>query len=134
MDKHPNLMKYKVFVPKANGSGKLGEELSTPIIGEPNTGFTFSFISFGALDNEDDANCLLKYLKTKFVRTLLGILKVTQDNLPNTWAKIPIQDFTKNSDINWSVTISEIDQQLYKKYNLNEDEIDFIESMIKSMR
>ena len=46
---------------------------------------------------------------------------------------MPLQDFTPNSDINWSQSIPEIDQQLYKKYNLSEEEIVFIENMIKPM-
>lgn len=133
LDIHPNMNKYKVLVPKANGSGKLGEPLSSPFIADPKTGFTFSYISFGAFDNKEESEAVLKYLKTKFLRTLLGILKVTQDNLPNTWAKIPIQDFTEKSDIDWSKSIPEIDQQLYAKYNLTKDEIGFIESMIKPM-
>jgi hypothetical protein len=49
------------------------------------------------------------------------------------WAYVPIQNFTLLSDIDWSLSIMEIDQQLYKKYNLSEDEIDFIESAIKPM-
>jgi len=133
LDKHPNLDKYKVLVPKANGSGALGETLSTPIICEPNTGFTFSFISFGAFEDIHSANAVLKYIKTKFARTLLGVLKITQDNLPRTWSKIPLQNFTSKSDIDWTKSISEIDQQLYKKYNLSQEEIDFIEKMIKPM-
>jgi hypothetical protein len=133
LDNHPNINKFKVLVPKANGSGKLGETLSSPFIAEPTTGFTFSYISFGAFDKKEESTAVLKYLKTKFLRTLLGVLKVTQDNLPNTWAKIPLQDFTENSDIDWSKSISEIDQQLYKKYNLSAEEISFIESMIKPM-
>ena len=133
LDKHPNLDKYKVLVPKANGSGALGETLSTPVICEPNTGFTFSFISFGAFENIESANAVLKYIKTKFARTLLGVLKITQDNLPRTWSKIPLQNFTSKSDIDWSKSISEIDKQLYKKYNLSREEIDFIEEKIKPM-
>lgn len=133
LEEHSNLNKFKVLVPKANGSGALGEVLSTPLICEPNTGFTFSFISFGAFDEIDSANAVLKYLKTKFVRTLLGVLKITQDNLPRTWSKIPLQNFTFNSDIDWSKSISEIDQQLYKKYKLTNEEIAFIEEMIKPM-
>jgi len=76
---------------------------------------------------------VLKYIKTKFARTLLGVLKITQDNLPRTWSKIPLQNFTSKSDIDWTKSISEIDQQLYKKYNLSQEEIDFIEKMIKPM-
>jgi hypothetical protein len=133
LDIHPNFNKYKVLVPKANGSGKLGETLSSPFIAEPKTGFTFSYISFGAFDNLEESEAVLKYLKSKFLRTLLGVLKVTQDNLPNTWAKIPLQDFTNNSDIDWSKSISEIDKQLYEKYNLSKEEIEFIEDKVQPM-
>ena len=64
---------------------------------------------------------------------MLGVLKVTQDNNKEVWKFVPLQDFTENSDIDWSKSIPEIDQQLYAKYNLNEEEISFIESMIKPM-
>ena len=64
---------------------------------------------------------------------MLGILKVTQDNNPETWAKVPLQDFTPNSDIDWTKSISEIDQQLYKKYGLSEEEIAFIEEKVQAM-
>jgi hypothetical protein len=133
LDDHPNLFKYKVLIPKANGSGALGETLSTPLVCGPNIGFTFSFISFGSFDNQVHAEFTLKYIKTKFCRTLLGILKITQDNLPSTWQKIPLQDFTEKSDINWDKSIPEIDKQLYSKYGLTDEEITFIESMIKPM-
>ena len=46
---------------------------------------------------------------------------------------VPLQDFTSKSDIDWNQSIAEIDAQLYRKYNLNNDEIDFIERMIKPM-
>jgi len=133
LDDHPNLYRFKVLIPKANGSGALGETLSTPLVCGPNIGFTFSFISFGAYENQLHAEFTLKYIKTKFCRTLLGILKITQDNLPSTWQKIPLQDFTENSDIDWSKSIPEIDKQLYVKYGLTQEEIGFIESMIKPM-
>jgi len=133
LDAHPNLNKFKVLVPKANGSGKFGEPLSSPFIADPNTGFTFSYISFGAFDNIEESEAVLKYLKTKFTRTLLGVLKVTQDNLPNTWSKIPLQSFSKQSDIDWSKSISEIDKQLYKKYKLSNEEIAFIEEKVQPM-
>lgn len=64
---------------------------------------------------------------------MLGILKITQDNTKETWRKVPIQDFTPSSDIDWSESIEDIDQQLYKKYNLSQDEIDFIESKVRAM-
>lgn len=133
LENHPNLHKWKVFLPKSNGTGALGETLSTPIIGTPNMGITQSFISFGKFDREDEALACLKYLKTKFCRALLGTLKVTQDNPKDTWANVPMQDFTVESDIDWSVSVEEIDRQLYAKYGLTDEEIEFIESKIKKM-
>lgn len=129
-----NLNGWKVFLPKTNGGGKVGEVLSTPVIGPPKTGHTQTFISFGKFENEAEAEALLKYLKSKFLRLLLSIKKITQDNATKeTWSKIPLQDFTPSSDIDWSKSISEIDQQLYKKYGLNQTEIDFIETKVKPM-
>ncbi|MFA9486604.1 MULTISPECIES: hypothetical protein [unclassified Moraxella] len=124
-----NLHGWKVFVPKSNGSGAIGEVLSTPLIG-----YTQTFISFGNFDNQLQAGNLLRYLKTKFARTMLGIKKITQDNATKeVWSKVPLQDFTKNSDIDWTQSISEIDRQLYAKYGLSDDEIAFIESKVKAM-
>ena len=64
---------------------------------------------------------------------MLGILKVTQDNNKPVWKFVPLQDFTSASDINWNGSISDIDRQLYHKYNLTNEEITFIEDHIKPM-
>ncbi|MDD6172510.1 MAG: Eco57I restriction-modification methylase domain-containing protein [Ligilactobacillus ruminis] len=125
--------KYNVFVPEANGTGAIGEVLSTPLIGEPLIGHTDTFISIGMFDNSYEAENCLKYVKSNFARTMLGVLKVTQHNPRSTWKYVPLQDFTANSDIDWSKSISEIDQQLYKKYELDEEEINFIETHVKEM-
>ena len=124
---------YNVFIPEANGSGAIGEALSTPIIGAPTIGHTDTFISIGAFDTKAEAEACLKYVKTKFARTMLGILKVTQHNPKDTWQYVPMQDFTATSDIDWSQSVAEIDQQLYLKYALSQEEIAFIEKMIKPM-
>lgn len=129
-----NLNFYKVIVPKSNGTGAIGEVLSTPLIGTPLIGYTQSFLGIGSFDNEDEANSCLKYIKTKFSRTMLGILKITQDNPPEKWKLVPLQDFTDHSDIDWSKSIPEIDQQLYRKYGLSDEEIDFIETHVKEMK
>ena len=128
-----NLHKYKVMIPKANGSGTFGEVLSMPIIGSPLIGFTETFISIGETDSKEEAEYTLKYIKTKFARTMLGVLKVTQNNAKPTWKYVPMQDFTNKSDIDWSKSIPEIDRQLYAKYNLSQEEIDFIEKNVKEM-
>ena len=138
IEQHENLKEYKVILPKSNGSGAIGEVLSTPLIGEPLIGepligYTQSFISIGALDTKNEAEALLKYVKSKFMRTMLGVLKVTQDNNKSVWKYVPLQDFTAHSDIDWSKSVAEIDQQLYRKYDLTADEIEFIETHVKEM-
>ena len=128
-----NIMKYKVILPKSNGTGALGETLSTPLIGSPLMGYTQSFIGIGAFNNINEAEACLKYIKSKFARVMLGVLKATQDNNRDVWRLVPLQDFTSRSDIDWSKSVAEIDQQLYAKYGLDESEIAFIESKIKPM-
>jgi len=128
-----NIDFYKVFVPKANGSGKFGECLSKSEIGIPGDSATPTFISIGKFSSKDEALHCATYLKTKFLRCLLGILKKTQDNPPSVWAYIPLQNFTTLSDIDWSLPIPSIDKILYNKYGLSDDQIDFIESTVASM-
>ena len=131
---HENIRKWKVLVPSANGSGAIGEVLSTPLVGEPLVGYTQSFIGVGAFDTCEEANATMKYIKSKYARTMLGILKSTQHNPAPTWRYVPNQDFTVNSDIDWSKSVHEIDLQLYKKYGLDDKEISFIETHIKEMK
>ncbi|WP_288314849.1 Eco57I restriction-modification methylase domain-containing protein [uncultured Dialister sp.] len=130
---HPNLEKYKVFLPKSNGSGAIGEVLSTPLVGEPLVGGTETFMSFGAFDTKFEAEACLTYIKTKFARAVLGILKITQDNPVGVWKFVPLQNFTNKSDIDWTQSIPDIDRQLYAKYKLSQEEIDFIEAKVKAM-
>lgn len=129
--------RWKVAVPAANGTGSttdfFGIALTNPVVLGPGVGVTQTFITVGGFGSESEANSCLNYLKSKFARTMLGVLKVTQHNPRNTWKHVPLQDFTSNSDIDWTKSISEIDQQLYVKYGLTDDEIDFIESNVKPM-
>lgn len=129
---NPYIDTYNVLVPESNGTGAF-DAFSSPVIAKPNEGSTDTFISIGTYESILEADSTLKYIKTKFARALLGIKKATQHNPRETWVHIPVQDFTENSDIDWSKSIPEIDQQLYAKYNLTEEEISFIEKMIKPM-
>lgn len=128
-----NLDKYKLFISKAFGTGQFGEVLPDIILGKPAVGATITFLSVGAFDTEDEAVTCEKYLKTKFARTLLGVLKATQNGSKPCYRMIPLQDFTPASDIDWSKSIHEIDLQLYKKYGLSDEEINFIETHVKEM-
>ncbi len=125
--------KYKLLLPSANGNGRLGETLTPPIIEPPFVGATETFISVGGFNTNEEAISAVKYIKTKFARVLLGVLKVTQHLTPQKWKYVPLQDFTSNSDIDWSKSVAEIDRQLYAKYGLDETEIGFIESHVKEM-
>lgn len=128
-----NFKKYKVFIPGASGTGTIGESISTPIVGEPFVGTTETFLSIGSFDSIYETENAIKYVKSKLARLMLGILKVTQAITPGKWKYVPLQDFTSTSDIDWSKSIPEIDQQLYKKYDLTPDEIKFIETHVKEM-
>lgn len=135
---HENLKAYKVFLPKSNGSGAIGEVSSTPLIGEPIIAKPFeahtqTFISIGSFSTIEEATAVFKYIKTKFVRALLGTLKITQHNTSGTWRNVPNQDFTPDSDIDWTKSVSEINTQLYEKYDLDDKEIHFIEEKIETM-
>ena len=65
---------------------------------------------------------------------MYGILKRTQANTPGKWKYVPLQNFTKKSDIDWSQSVADIDRQLYKKYELSDEEISFIETHVKEMK
>jgi len=127
------LDKFSVLLAKANGDGKFGEQLSPSLIASPNMAYTQTFICIGAFNKKIYAENLSKYIKTKFTRSLLGVLKITQDCPGPKWKYVPLQDFTERSDIDWSKSVSEIDQQLYAKYGLDPKEIDFIETHVKEM-
>ena len=130
---HENINQWKVLVARVNGNGVFGETLSTPLVEKPMEAYTQTFIGIGSFETENEANAALKFIKTKLARTMLGVLKITQDNSIETWRMIPLQNFTSESDIDWSKSIHEIDLQLYRKYNLSKEEIDFIETNVKEM-
>ena len=128
-----NLYYFKAVMPEATGIGKFGEAVFPPHVEGPGVGMTQTFISMGKFETAIDAENVTKYIRTKFCRALLGTLKVTQHTSISAWKYVPLQDFTPASDIDWSKPIPQIDQQLYRKYGLTEEEIAFIESHVKEM-
>ncbi len=132
------LFKYKVIVSVSNGgAGNLGNQpvriIGDPLIEKPGEGYTRTFISIGAFDKEAEAENCSKYLLTKFARLMVGISKTTQMINRDVWRYVPLQDFTPSSDIDWSKSIAEIDEQLFDKYGLDERERDFIRTKVKEM-
>ncbi len=130
------ISEYKVYTARANNIGtELNDDNLNTFIGKPNTICTESYIvvGIGLKLDESSASKLCKYFKTRFARFQHSIGKAGQDATSKTYKFIPVQDFTSKSDINWTKSIEEIDQQLYKKYKLSIEEIEFIEKMIKPM-
>jgi len=119
------LRKYKVYISKA-----YGERGSFPylVIGKPFLGEKLSvcsetYLVVGPFDNKSEAENALSYLMTRFVRFLVLLRKNTQNAAKGVYSFVPVQDFSQQ----WT------DEKLYEKYGLTNDEITFIESMIRPM-
>lgn len=129
---------WKLFISKADGAaGQLGNPIPAKIIGKAELGdkqtiCTETFLAVAPFVKKYEALNAISYTKTKFFRFMVGIRKL-KNMTRDTYQFVPLQDFTNNSDIDWSKPIKEIDAQLYKKYKLSREEIQFIESMIKPM-
>ncbi len=124
---------YKFLIPKAWGIGDSSSDWIRPIIPENLSCCTETYLVVGPFDDEIERDNAFKYTQTKTFHFLVSVVKNTQNTMQKAYSMVPLQDFTEKSDIDWSKSISEIDSQLYKKYNLTEEEITFIESMIKPM-
>lgn len=131
--------KWKAFTSKGNGgAGNLNKEKAVAILGKafvgtPDMVCTDSLIPFGPFDTEIEAYNFTKYMTTKFLRFMVGILKVSQNLYQTVYQFVPLQDFSTKSDVDWSQSVTDIDSYLYRKYDFSEEEIAFIESMIKPM-
>lgn len=138
-DREKILNKYKTIITYAmSGGNKPSSEGNYQIVSSlqvlnKNEVCTETYLVLGAFDDKEEAENLKKYIATKFARFLLlqalTSIHITRDS----FIFVPLQDFTPNSDIEWSASIQEIDRQLYKKYNLSQAEIDFIEKNVKAM-
>jgi len=117
--------KYKVYISKAYNAGDSypHQILNKPFFGEKNSCCTETYIVIGCFDTEKEAKNVINYISTKFFRFLVLLHKPTQDATSKVYSFVPIQDFTQK----WT------DEKLYAKYGLDEDEIAFIESMIRPM-
>lgn len=117
--------KYKIFITRAYGAGEgfPHQILNIPFLGLPNTCCSETYLVIGAFDNEIIAKNVMSYIQTRFFRFMVMLIKNTQDAPQRVYQLVPMQDFTQS----WN------DQKLYAKYGLTEDEIAFIESMIRPM-
>lgn len=121
--KREYIAKYKMFMSRNQGTGMLGETFSTPIFAGPNEACTETFLVIGLFEAEQEMINCWSYMTTKFFRTMVGVRKVDQSMSQSVYSYVPMQDFSKP----WT------DEELYEKYDLTDEEIAFIESMIRPM-
>jgi site-specific DNA-methyltransferase (adenine-specific) len=114
---------HKIIIPRAIGSGESKSDLIKPIYSEPGSACSETYIVVGPFPSEKEVKNAMSYIKTKFFHFMVTLKKNTMMAPKAVYEFAPIQDFSES----WS------DKKLYKKYNLNEDEIVFIESMIRPM-
>jgi hypothetical protein len=129
-----DIEKPKVFIPGGYGAGESfpHQILGVPEFAPKNSVCSQSYL-YSAFKTEMEAKNFIHYIKTKFFRALVSAIKITQSAPSRVYRFVPLQDFTSSSDIDWSKPIADIDRQLYAKYGLTDEEIAFIESMIKPM-
>lgn len=130
---------YKISTSKGNGAaGTLDVNSANYIIGKAYVGksnsiCTDSLIPIGCFNSEEEAINLQTYMKTKFLRYLVGAMKSSRNIHQVVYEFVPVQDFTSKSDIDWTKSIVGIYKQLYKKYKFSNEEINLVESIIKPM-
>ncbi len=115
--------KYKVFVPKAWGIGNISKDWIKPFIGEPHSCCAETYLVIGPFADKKTAQNVISYTQTKFFHFLIGLIKISQESRRKIYTFIPMQDFLEE----WT------DEKLYKKYNLTQEEISFIETMVRPM-
>ena len=122
---HEMIPRHKVYIGEAYGGGMAFPHsiLSKPFYGEPNTVCNQSYLVLGPFADEQTCRNVMSYISTKFFRFMVLQKKNAQHAMRGVYEFVPVQDFSKP----WT------DVELYEKYKLTEDEIDFIESMIKPM-
>lgn len=125
---------YKVFISKSAGDPDTDTKvIGTPFLGDSGSVCTDTFFPIGCFDTKEEADNLCKYLKTRFTRYLINVLKSSQNVTQIVYKFVPMQNFSNASDIDWSKSIAEIDSQLFAKYGLTPEEISFIEGTIKPL-
>lgn len=117
------VIKDKIIIPKAVGTGNPKTDVIKPLYCEPNSCCTETYLLVGPFESKEICENVISYISTKFFHFLVTLQKNTQDCMKKVYSFVPIQDFSKP----WT------DEELYIKYGLTVDEIAFIESMIKPM-
>lgn len=122
LPKTDGLNKYKVFISESYGSGLMGENPPSPIIGKPGELCTETFLQIGPFDTEIEAKNAVSYIETLFFSVMVGLKKNTQHATQKMYGYVPLVDFKES----WS------DEKLFDKFGLSADEIDYIKTITLS--
>ena len=119
------IQKHKIFISKAYGAGEgfPHQIINKPFHGEINSICTETFLHIGPFSSKKESENVISYMKTKFFRFLVLMIKNTQNTTRSVYRLVPLQNFQKD----WN------DVELFKKYNLDKIEIEFINRMIRPM-
>ncbi|MBR5591599.1 MAG: Eco57I restriction-modification methylase domain-containing protein [Kiritimatiellae bacterium] len=120
---HHLIDKWKVLVAKAWGAGNMQTDWVNPFIVDAPSVCTETYLVIGPFTSKSEAENAISYTQTKFFHMMVSMLKITQNTMQKAYSCVPMQDFSKP----WT------DEELYKKYGLTDEEIAFIESMIRPM-
>ena len=117
--------KEKIFISKSYNAGENfpHQIINKPFIGGKNSCCTQTYIAIGDFKSKKETENALSYMQTRFFRFMVMLKKISQDAMRGVYALAPLQDFNEP----WT------DEKLYKKYGLTQEEINFIESMIRPM-
>ena len=111
----------KILIPKAWGTGNTATDWLKPFIADTHSCCTETYLTIGPLDNNEIAKNIITYTQTKFFHIMVSLIKITQNTMQKAYSLVPMQDFSKA----WT------DSELYIKYNLSENEINYIENIFK---
>ena len=117
--------KFKIYISRAYNAGDTypHQIIGKPILGKPGTCCTETYVTIGPFKSETETENVITYIQTKFFRFMVFLTKVSQMASSKVYQFVPLQDFSHP----WT------DEMLYKKYGLTDEEIAFIESMIRPM-
>lgn len=119
------IKQHKIFISKSYNAGENfpHQILNKPFYGGTDSCCTQTYLCIGPFTTELESSNVLTYMRTKFFRFMVMIRKISQDNMRGVFENVPLQDWSES----WT------DEKLYQKYGLDEQEISFIESMIRPM-
>lgn len=124
---------FKVLIPKSWGVGNIKKDRIQPFLVEGKSCCTETYLVVGPFADKKTPDRVIKYMSTKFFHAMVFVAKNTQNSMQSDYRFVPMQDFTDKSDIDWTQSVENIDEQLYEKYGLTDEERDFIKSMIRDL-